>query len=100
MGTDGALLSGFESGAMMSKVVTGQMSFTPAFQVAPIDVRDVAEVRVRALTKPDAAGKRLVCADEAMWFKDIQAVFAKPADVKPAKHIPTCVVSFLALFNS
>jgi len=94
--SDSSLIAGFESGDQITQIMQGKMSLVPAMQTAPVDVRDVAEAHVRALTKPGAAGKRFICcASEPMWFKDIQTTFAKIAGVKPAANVPSWLFFFL-----
>jgi len=96
---DVSILTGFESGEMIAKIITGNMSAVPEIQLAPVDVRDVAEAHVRALWTPAAAGKRLICAGKGVWFKDIHAAFAMPAGVKPAKNIPHRIFMCIGCFN-
>jgi dihydroflavonol-4-reductase len=97
--SDGSLLTGFESGDMIAKIITGNMGAVPEIQLAPVDVRDVAEAHVRALWTPAAAGKRLICASKGVWFKDLHAAFAMLAGVKPAKNIPHPIFVCIGCFS-
>jgi nucleoside-diphosphate-sugar epimerase len=67
-----------------------------------VDVRDLAELHVRAMLSPDAAGQRFLAAGEFMWMRDIastlRARLGDRAAKVPTRALPDFVVRLLALF--
>ncbi|MEU0883152.1 NAD-dependent epimerase/dehydratase family protein [Lentzea sp. NPDC005914] len=57
-----------------------------------VDVRDVADLHIRAMTAPDAAGERFIAVSEFMWMADV----ARVLDV-PARELPNVVVRAASL---
>jgi len=67
-----------------------------------VDVRDLAELHVRALTSPEAAGQRFIAAGEFLWMaeiaKTLRAALGSRAETVPTRRLPNAVVRLLALF--
>ena len=62
-----------------------------------VDVRDVADLHLRAMTHPAASGQRfLAIAGESLWMREVAAILRRrlgPAAAKvPTKEIPNTVV--------
>ena len=49
------------------------MAGFPALRVgfSIVDVRDVADLHIRAMTSPEAAGGRFIAAGDFMWVADV-----------------------------
>jgi dihydroflavonol-4-reductase len=67
-----------------------------------VDVRDLADLHVRAMTSPSAAGQRFIAAGDFMWMRDIASVLrtglgGRAAKV-PTRTLPDAVVKLLARF--
>lgn len=67
-----------------------------------VDVRDVADLHVRAMVTPAAAGQRFIASGEFMWMQDVAATLktrlgARGAKV-PTRRLPDFVVRLLAPF--
>ena len=64
----------------------------PRVGLAIVDVRDVADLHIRAMTSPDAAGERFIAVSEFMWMADV----ARTLNV-PARELPNFVVRAASL---
>lgn len=54
------------------------MPATPALNLGLVDVRDVAEAHVRAMTNKESDGERFLCTYQpSLWFNDISKILAK-----------------------
>lgn len=75
----------------------------PPVSYPSVDVRDVAELHVRALETPEAGGRRLVAAEETLSMEDIGSVlreaFPERAKKIPEKVLPAGLVRVLAFFD-
>lgn len=98
---DKDLSSGFE---LLRNLLNGSMKVIPNLHMNIIDVRDVADLHIRAMTIPEAKGQRfLALAGGKISMPEI-AVFLKkkmPEVTKKVstKKLPGWVVSFGALFS-
>jgi dihydroflavonol-4-reductase len=71
---------GVETGTsvgLVQSLLKGRYPAMPDFSVPVVDVRDVAEAHVLAMTTPEAAGERFITAGEAMSIKDITRVLKR-----------------------
>jgi dihydroflavonol-4-reductase len=69
-----------------------------------VDVRDVADLHVLAMTRPEAAGERfLAIAGRSLWFREVAAVLkrrlGKAAERVSTRTLPSWVIRFAALRN-
>src|SRR3954468_10925546 len=55
-----------------------------------VDVRDVADLHIRALTDPAAGGQRFLATDEFLWVADVAAILRERLGERAAK-VPTRV---------
>ena len=90
-------LSGSPSFLMM--LLRREIPFVIPMHISIVDVRDVAEAHVRALTRGEDAGRYLVVSGQ-MWWKDIaRAISAENPSLKvPTRQIPyslSLIVSIL-----
>lgn len=67
-----------------------------------VDVRDLAELHIRAMLAPEAAGQRFLAAGDFLWMADIartlRAALGKRARKVPTRRLPNTVVRILSLF--
>ncbi len=79
------------------------MPGTPRLGFAFVDVRDVADLQLRAMTSPDAAGQRFIAVTDWRWMSDAGAVLRErlgdDARKVPTRKIPNFVVRGMALFD-
>lgn len=73
-------------------LLNGRVPAVPPGTTTGVDVRDVADLHVRAMTHPDAAGERfLAVAGDPITFHDL-AVMLRDRLGADAKHVPTRVL--------
>ncbi len=67
-----------------------------------VDVRDLADLHIRAMTTPEAAGQRFLAAGEFLWMGDIAKILrsglGERAAKVPTRRLPNFAVRFLSLF--
>lgn len=89
---------------LVQRLLDGSMPGTPRLGFAVVDVRDLAELHVRALETPGLDGERFIAAGPFLWMKDVAAILrdglGREAHKVPRRGIPDVVVRLLALFNS
>ncbi|KMW57109.1 putative dihydroflavonol-4-reductase [Candidatus Rhodobacter oscarellae] len=89
------------SAEAVKQLMTGQIPMYPRLGYAVVDVRDVARSHILAMTNPEAAGQRIICAGEFCWFEDIGAFLreAYPERRVPTRRMPNWLVRLIAMFN-
>lgn len=91
--------------ALLLELLTGNVPAVPHGQTSGVDVRDVADLHVRAMTHPDAAGERfLAVSGEPITFPDLarllRARLGERASRVPRLVVPDWVVRLGARFNA
>jgi nucleoside-diphosphate-sugar epimerase len=68
-----------------------------------VDVRDVADLEIRAMTSPEAGGKRFIAVTQWLWMADAGKVLKERlgdrASKVPTRTIPDLLVRGMALFD-
>jgi nucleoside-diphosphate-sugar epimerase len=87
----GPVLSGdySESIQVVERMLTGRVPGVPRLGFNIVDVRDVADLHVRAMTEPKAAGERFIAAGAWAWMGDIADIARAGLDEAAARKIPT-----------
>jgi dihydroflavonol-4-reductase len=79
------------------------MPGAPRLGFSLVDVRDVADLELRAMTAPEAGGERFIAATEFLWMTEIGAVLRErlgdAASKVPTRTIPNLLVRGMALFD-
>jgi nucleoside-diphosphate-sugar epimerase len=79
------------------------MPGTPRIGFSVVDVRDVADLQIRAMIAPEAGGERLIAVARFQWMADIAAVLRErlgPAAAKvPKRGVPNLVVRAMGIFD-
>lgn len=92
------------SGAVLVRLMTGDMPSAPDLQFHCVDVRDVAALHVAALDHTEAGGRRLLlAAGERTIFevgKTLAAAFPEYAKKTPRFVMPNWAVRVYALFDA
>ncbi len=70
-----------------------------------VDVRDVADLEIRAMTDPAAGGERFIAADQFLWLGDVAAILRErlPADAAkkvPSRNAPDFLIKLMGIFDS
>jgi dihydroflavonol-4-reductase len=87
----------------VERMLTGRMPGLPRLGFCFIDVRDVAQLEVAAMSAPDAAGQRLIAASSFLWLSDVAAILREQlgadAGKVPRRSVPNALVRLLARFD-
>ncbi len=82
-------------------LMTGAYPAMPDVSYPVVDVRDVADLHVRALETPDAGGRRLIAADGTLSFKQmgdiLREAFPDRAAKIPTRILPAWLVRLIAM---
>jgi dihydroflavonol-4-reductase len=89
---------------LIKSMLEGRMPGTPRLYLGAVDVRDVADLQLRAMTDPKARGERfLAVAGDSMSFHEMAMVLrdnlGTAAAKVPARQLPDLLIRALALFN-
>lgn len=77
-----------ESVQVVERLLSGRVPGIPRLGFNIVDVRDVADLHIRAMTDPAAAGQRFIAAGSFAWMADIAEVLRKNLDKKAAAKVP------------
>lgn len=86
---------------MTVQMITGLMSSVPDISFPMVDVRDVADLHVRALSKEGISGKRFIAANgQPTHFKEITTILKDNGyDKVSTKKAPTLLLKIIGLFD-
>jgi nucleoside-diphosphate-sugar epimerase len=92
-----------ESIQVVERLVTGRVPGLPKLGFNIVDVRDVADLHIRAMTRPEAAGQRFIAAGQWAWMADVASLLkarlgADGAKV-PTRKVPDFVVRLVGLVD-
>ncbi|MBI1224366.1 MAG: NAD-dependent epimerase/dehydratase family protein [Bacteroidetes bacterium] len=95
------LSSGHE---LLKRLFDGSMKAVPQITLGIVDVRDVADLHIRAMTNPKASGQRfLALHDGVMTFPEVASLLKNNLGEKgkniATKPAPNWLIKLLALFN-
>lgn len=83
-------------------LVEGRPPAMPRLGFWVVDVRDLAQLHVRALSQPEAAGQRYIAAGEFLWMEEMAARLRDRLGARGAKisrrRLPTWLVRLLLPF--
>jgi dihydroflavonol-4-reductase len=79
------------------------MPAAPRLGFTFVDVRDVADLHIRALGDPAAAGERFIATDQFLWFPEVAAILRQrlgdAAAKVPTRTAPDLLIRAMALFD-
>ena len=79
------------------------MPGVPRIGFSFVDVRDVADLHIRAMTAPEAAGQRLIAVAEFAWMSEVAAILrsrlGEEAVKVPTRRVPNLLVRAIAVFD-
>jgi nucleoside-diphosphate-sugar epimerase len=93
-----------ESIQVVERLLSGRVPGVPRLGFNVVDVRDVADLHLRAMTDPKAAGERFIAAGQWAWMGDIADTLraklpAERAAKVPTRKVPGFVVRLVGLFD-
>ncbi len=97
----GPIMSADNQGSVtiIADLLRGRPPAMPRLGFWVVDVRDLADLHLRAMLSPDAAGERFLAAGDFLWLQDIAGALrtnlGSRADKVPTRRLPTPVVKLL-----
>jgi dihydroflavonol-4-reductase len=110
-------LSVVNPGAIIGPVLNDDLSYSlqmvqrllggtpgvPKLGFSLVDVRDVADLEIRAMTAPDAGGERFIAVTQFLWMAEVGEVLRRrlgdAASKVPTRTVPNLLVRGMALFD-
>jgi nucleoside-diphosphate-sugar epimerase len=87
----------------ISRLLDGSAPAIPNFGFSYVDVRDIADLHVRAMTAPSAADHRILGAGTFLWYSEVANILRErlgsAAHKVPTRVLPDAFVKLLALFD-
>jgi nucleoside-diphosphate-sugar epimerase len=86
---------------VIGRLLRGEMFGIPKIGLEIVDVRDVADAHIRAMTSPEGAGQRFLATGEFKWMSEVSRVLRSQlgdaARKVPTRELPNVAVRALAL---
>jgi dihydroflavonol-4-reductase len=88
---------------VIGRMLRGEMPGTPHIGLEIVDVRDLVDIHIRAMTSPAAAGQRFLATGEFMWMAEVakilRANLGEAAKKVSTRRIPDVVMRLMAIFS-
>lgn len=85
------------------RFLNGSLPRLPRIGLCVVDVRDVVDLHIRAMTAPQAAGERFIAASGWVWMADVSSILRSElgaaAKKAPTRGMPDLVLRIVALFQ-
>jgi dihydroflavonol-4-reductase len=92
-----------ESVQVIERLLSGRVPGIPRLGFNVVDVRDVADLHIRAMTHPHAAGERFIAAGEFAWMGDLATLLrerlGEGGAKVPTRKVPDFVIRLAGLFD-
>ncbi|HXQ46308.1 MAG TPA: NAD-dependent epimerase/dehydratase family protein [Caulobacteraceae bacterium] len=93
-----------ESIQVVERLMTGRVPGVPRLGFNVVDVRDVADLHIRAMTMPEAAGERFIAAGRWTWMSEVAEMLKRGLDPAtaakvPTRRVPDIVLRLVGLFD-
>lgn len=87
--------------SLVERVLNSKDPMLPNFGLPGVDVRDVADMHVNAISNADTVGKRLIASAGFLWFPQMAGIVAKayPDRKIVTRRAPNIVIRLLGLFD-
>ena len=81
---------------MIGRLMQGKLPGTPRLGLEIVDVRDLAEIHIRAMTAEAAANQRMIAVGEYLWMSDmakiLHARLGAAAGKVPKRNLPDFIM--------
>jgi nucleoside-diphosphate-sugar epimerase len=88
---------------IVERLLSGRIPAIPRLGFNVVDVRDVADLHIRAMTAAEAAGQRFIAAGTFGWMADLanllRTELGDAANGVPTRRVPDFLVRLAAVFN-
>lgn len=88
---------------VVERLLSGRVPGLPRLGFNIVDARDVADLHIRAMTAPEAAGQRFIAAGNFAWMADLatllRARLGDEAAKAPTRKVPDFVIRLAGLFD-
>ena len=86
---------------VVERIFAARDPMQPRFGIPIVDVRDVADMHVKALTTPESEGKRVLATEGFMWMSDMAATLgtAYPQRGIKSATAPDFMIKLMGLFD-
>ena len=89
---------------LLARLLSGKLPALPRIGFSLVDVRDVVDLHLKAMTLPAAAGQRFIASTEFLWLADLARIMREQLDSRyitkiPTRPMPDFLLKFLALFS-
>jgi nucleoside-diphosphate-sugar epimerase len=88
---------------IIRRLLAGRIPAVPNIGWNVVDVRDIAELHILAMTSPAAAGQRFLGSGNFLWYRDIARILRErlqdEAAKVPTRAMPDIIVKLLARWN-
>lgn len=101
----GPVLSANSLGSVqvISRLVQGRVPGTPRLGFEIVDVRDLADLHIRAMTAPEADSQRFIAVGDFMWMTDIAGTLRSRLGTKgsrvPTRKLPDFMLRLVSRFD-
>lgn len=101
----GPVLSAENLGSVqvIGRLLQGRLPGNPRIGFEVVDVRDLADVHIRAMTGAQAAGQRFIAAGPFLWMADISKTLREKLGASarkvPARTLPDFVLRLFSIFD-
>lgn len=87
---------------LIERLLNG-MPGVPRIGYGIVDVRDVADLQIRAMTTPEAGGQRFIATESFLWMSEVAAILrdrlGDAAAKVPTRSIPDFLVRVMGIFD-
>lgn len=88
---------------VIERLLGGKMPAIPKLGFTYVDVRDVADLHLRAMTTPEAGGRRFIAADRFLWTSETAAILRDRLGDEgrkvPTRSAPNFMVRAMGVFD-
>jgi len=90
---------GNASNEIVRKVLHREVPGVPRLMLPVVDVRDVADLHLLAMTSPAAAGQRFIASTDDYWYAALVRILADAGYDVPTRTVPNWLVRAIAIFD-
>jgi dihydroflavonol-4-reductase len=88
---------------VVERLIGGGTPAIPRLGFSFVDVRDVAEMHVLAMTDPAAGGQRFIATDRFLWMSDVAEILKERlgsrAKKVPSRQAPNFLIKVIGIFD-